>query len=193
MQNAAKSIQTGDIIFQWIDDNQHFSSAVSQSYSSRENILQKKYANINHVGFYIGDNMIIESKPKTGVIKTVLDDFISSAKLNIIATVADASFIKHAIKLANKCISKTYNHTFIAEDEGFYCSELITHIFTNKNDSSYFDFIPMNFIHGVNDNVKQYWIDYYSKFNIPVPQGEMGSHPKQLLQQSQRFKKITII
>ena len=83
-----------------------------------------------------------------------------------------------------------YNHSFREDDEGFYCSELITYAFKYPSGEDYFQRYPMNFNDLATGQILPYWIEYYRKLKASIPQGELGSHPQQLLRQKELFKTI---
>ncbi len=178
------TMQIGDIIFQAQNEESEFNTAVTHSGADTDEIIKQ----INHVGLYIGNNIVIEATQQHGVIQQPLNDFLARAKYNLVATIYDDSVIKNAITRVKTCLGLPYNHSFRAEDEGFYCSELITYAFKYPSGEDYFQRYPMNFKDSATGQIIPYWIKYYQK--QPIPQGELGSHPQQLLRQKALFKTI---
>ena len=158
------TMQIGDIIFQSQNEVSEFNSAIIHSGArpNTDDIINQ----ISHVGLYIGNNIVIE------------------------ATIYDDTVIKNALTRAQTCLGLPYNHSFRENDEGFYCSELITYAFKYPSGEDYFQRYPMNFNDLTTGQILSYWIEYYRKLKVPIPQGELGSHPQQLLRQKELFKTI---
>lgn len=182
------NIKCGDILFQYLREENTFNGAVSYSGSApNDNELMNK---INHVGLYIGQNIVIEAIPKKGVIKNTLNRFLTAGRYNIIGTINNQLVIKNALMRIKACIGLPYNDSFDANAKGFYCSELITYAFRHQTGEDYFQLYPMNFKDLTTDQFIPYWIDYYRNLKQTIPQGELGSHPQQLLRQKELFKTI---
>ncbi|MWP48964.1 YiiX/YebB-like N1pC/P60 family cysteine hydrolase [Gilliamella sp. Lep-s21] len=185
------NIQCGDIIFQSLKKNNAFNGAVSLSGAALN--TDEITNNINHVGLYVGNNTVIEATQNYGVIEQSLTDFVCVAKYNIIARIHDVGIIKNALKRAKTCLGSPYNHSFHPNANGFYCSELITYAFKTEQGNDYFELYPMNFKNLITKQILPYWIDYYLSIKQIIPQGELGSHPQQLLRQRHLFKTISIL
>lgn len=186
MQKDHNTINIGDIIFQSLKDEVPFSHAVrSSGMQSHQDISE-----INHVGIAIGDNVVIDASRQHGVSKKSLSQFLSMAKFNLVATITDSNLIQPAIKRLNRYLSSPYNDSFYPDADGFYCSELVTHAFKTQLDEDYFQQYPMNFLDAKTQKLLPYWVSYYKQLKKTIPQGFLGSHPQQLLSQTERFKSI---
>ncbi|OCG41256.1 YiiX/YebB-like N1pC/P60 family cysteine hydrolase [Gilliamella sp. Bif1-4] len=182
------NIQCGDIIFQSLKKNNAFNGAVSLSGAVPH--IDEITKSINHVGLYVGNNIVIEATQKYGVIEQSLTDFVCAAKHNIIGRIHDLVVIQNALRRVKKCLGSPYNHSFHPYADGFYCSELITYAFKTEQGNNYFALYPMNFKDLATNEILSYWIDYYRDLNQIIPQHELGSHPQQLLRQRHLFKTI---
>jgi hypothetical protein len=184
-------LQYGDIIFQSIKEDNAFNNAVSCS--GAEPNMDEITRSINHVGLYIGNNIVIEATQKCGVIERPLPDFVSAAKHNIIGRIHDLAMIKKAIVRAKNCLGSPYNHSFHPNAAGFYCSELISYSFKTAQGCDYFELYPMNFSDLTTNQILPYWVQYYRDLKQIIPQQELGSHPQQLLRQRHLFKDIRLL
>ena len=184
-------MQIGDIIFQSQNEESEFNKAITHSGSllSSDEIINQ----ISHVGLYIGNNIVIEATQKHGVIQQPLNNFLATAQYNLVATIYDDSVIKNALMRVKTCLGLPYNHSFREDDEGFYCSELITYAFKYPSGENYFQLYPMNFSDLATGQILPYWSKYYQALNQKIPEGELGSHPQQLLRQKTLFKTIRIL
>lgn len=180
--------KNGDLIFQI--DSSSFSNAVIESTSG----------NFSHVGIIerIADTLyIIDATPKKGVSKQLLVDFITQTpkdslgipmirvkRLNKLQENVSAdslqSIANNAVEHALSLLGKPYDFAFTKGDEKIYCSELIYESF-RCNGAPIFSLIPMNFKDSSGE-ISDFWIDYYQKLNLSVPQGEEGSNPNQIFQ-----------
>ncbi|PXY92823.1 YiiX/YebB-like N1pC/P60 family cysteine hydrolase [Gilliamella apis] len=185
------TMQSGDIIFQSQHEESEFNKAITHSGSqlSSDEIINQ----ISHVGLYIGNNIVIEATQKHGVIQQPLNNFLASAQYNLVATIFNDSVIKNALMRVQTCLGLPYNHSFREDDKGFYCSELITYAFKYPSGEDYFQRYPMNFSDLATGQILPYWIKYYQALNQTIPEGELGSHPQQLLRQKTLFKTIQIL
>ena len=181
-------MQIGDIIFQSQNEESEFNKAITHSgfLPSSNDIINQ----ISHVGLYIGNDLVIEATQKHGVIKQPLNSFLDSAQYNVVATIGDNLVIKNALIRVQDCLGLPYNHSFRSDAKGFYCSQLITYAFKYESGKDYFKLYPMNFKNLTTDQILPYWINYYLELKQPIPQGELGSHPQQLLRQKELFKTI---
>ncbi|OCG21129.1 hypothetical protein A9G11_09340 [Gilliamella sp. wkB108] len=187
----SNNLQCGDIIFQTVKQNNSFNGAVSRSGAAPNK--DELTNSINHVGLYIGNNIIIEANQKKGVIKQPISDFLLDGKYHIVATIYNSKMIKNAVERVQNCLGLPYNHSFHPEAEGFYCSQLITYAFKTEDNSDYFQLYPMNFKDVTNQKIIPYWHNYYRSLKQSIPQGELGSHPQQLLRQTHLFKMIRLL
>ena len=187
-EKTSITMQIGDIIFQSQNEVSEFNSAIihSGAQPNTDDIINQ----ISHVGLYIGNNIVIEATQKYGVIQQQLNDFLASAQYNLLATIYDDTVIKNALTRVHTCLGLPYNHSFRENDEGFYCSELITYAFKYPSGEDYFQRYPMNFNDLATGQILPYWIEYYRKLKASIPQGELGSHPQQLFRQKELFKTI---
>ncbi|MCO6523982.1 MAG: hypothetical protein J6562_03030 [Candidatus Schmidhempelia sp.] len=180
------NLHAGDIIFQTLKENTPFNDAVSCSGVVLN--IQEIITNINHVGLYMGRNIIIEATQKEGVTQQSLSNFLSNGTDHVVGTVHDNFTIKNALTRAKTCLGLPYNYSFYPDQDGFYCSELITYAFKTKQGRDYFNLYPMNFVDCTTQQILPYWITYYHSLNRRIPQGVLGSHPQQLLRQKYLFK-----
>lgn len=184
-------MQVGDIIFQSQNEQSEFNKAITHSGSlmNSNDIMNQ----INHVGLYIGNDLVIEATPKHGVIKQPIKSFLATAQYNWVATINNNVVIKNALIRVQDCLGLPYNHSFRSDAKGFYCSQLITYAFKYESGKDYFNLYPMNFKNLTTGQILPYWINYYRELKQMIPQGELGSHPQQLLRQKKLFKTILTI
>lgn len=87
------------------------------------------------------------------------------------------SAIPNAISVAKSLLGKEYNWEYILNDDTLYCSDFIERAFRKD---SIFNLIPMNFKNLTTGKIDEFWVDFYAKKNLDVPQDEPGTNPNQL-------------
>ncbi|MBF0596595.1 hypothetical protein IM532_03840 [Faecalibacter sp. WQ 117] len=85
--------------------------------------------------------------------------------------------IPDAIINAKLMVGKPYNWTYILNNESFYCSDFIERAFRGN---SIFQHIPMNFTNINTGQFDSFWIEFYQKLNLEIPQNQPGTNPNQL-------------
>lgn len=173
--------QSGDLIFQ-VTEESDFAKAIHNSTGKRRNI------SFSHVGiiYLLNDSIfVIDAIPGDGVRKIRLEDFLNeSAKskdgkpLVCIYRCKDLEFAKVAVQNAVKYIGYNYDSAFLQNNNTFYCSELIYECFV-KDGKYLFETVPMNF-KDKTGNFDPFWIEYYRKLDIPIPQDYPGTNPNQI-------------
>jgi hypothetical protein len=174
--------QTGDLIFQ-AGKSSELNEAIAEA------TLGESSIRYTHVGIVSVENdtvFIIEAKPPE-VCKTLLDTFLlCSAQLNgkPIVTVGRlkqeySETIPQAIARAKKLLGKPYDYIYSPDNDAYYCSELVTFSFLNKEDAPIFESVNMNF-RDADGNMPTYWIEHFEKYNAEIPENRPGSNPGDL-------------
>lgn len=176
-------IKAGTILFSVSNDDSEFSQAVSSSAISIDEIA------IDHVALLIEKNKVIEATPENGVAIVEFKEFLNKSKVVFAVNIKNKTVEKNALKISKHFLGKGYNHTFEPDNTTIYCSQLITESFLYSDGSRYFLLNPMNFLNEYGDFIP-YWVSYYKQYNKKIPQGVMGSHPKQLFIRKNLFRKI---
>eukprot|EP00792_Barthelona_sp_PAP020_P004817 TRINITY_DN2362_c0_g1_i1.p1 TRINITY_DN2362_c0_g1~~TRINITY_DN2362_c0_g1_i1.p1 ORF type:complete len:315 (-),score=71.93 TRINITY_DN2362_c0_g1_i1:721-1665(-) len=193
---------TGDIIFQTTSGSD-FSNAINGS-TQTDNSLD-----FVHVGIICRDKKtnkicVFHASPSSGVVYEDLETFMGKyeekTKIPIkgyIYRVADKfrHRIPCAIDMCEKVLGQPYNKTFIWDDFGLYCSELVLDAFDNPfrkipyfdveslepvdilSDRHVFYRHPLSFREKNSKKIAQYWIDYYKNLNMTVPVECIGCNP----------------
>src|SRR5690606_7093203 len=85
--------------------------------------------------------------------------------------------IESAIIKANSMLGKPYNWSYVLNEESYYCSDFIERIF---REDSVFEHIPMNFKNSETQQIDDFWVQFYQKLEMEVPQDQLGTNPNQL-------------
>src|SRR5690554_3090593 len=174
-----KKLQNGDLIFVEAKQ-QNLSGAINR-------VTQKsEIENFDHVGIIeITSNgiFVLHASTKLGSNKQLFQDFYTENLKNDQNMVVyrlkknDQNSIESAIMKANSMLGKPYNWSYVLNEESYYCSDFIERIF---REDSVFEHIPMNFINPETQQIDDFWIQFYQKIELEVPQGQPGTNPNQL-------------
>jgi len=171
-------LQTGDLLFQ-VGKGSDFENAIVSSTEG------EKKLSYSHVGVVFVDKeiFVLEAEPKNGVAKTPLQEFLDNgAVITVVGRLKEEYkyTIPEAIERILPELGKLYNFTFLFLGEGFYCSELIQKNFILDNGECLFPPAPLSFGDSNTEEIHNYWIEYYKKYNMEVPKGELGSNPNEM-------------
>ncbi|MBI1182738.1 hypothetical protein GC194_00595 [bacterium] len=89
----------------------------------------------------------------------------------------DAAMLNEAAEVAKDQLGKPYNFAYLWQDSAVYCSQLVYYCF---QDAGVFGLDPMTFKDTETGELLPFWIDYYQKLKIPVPEGKPGCNPNGL-------------
>jgi hypothetical protein len=80
--------------------------------------------------------------------------------------------------IAKAYIGKGYDDAFDMKNDKYYCSELLYECFKKANKGK--DFFPLNkmtFNEPGTNKPMPFWVDYFKKLGVPVPEGKKGINP----------------
>ena len=188
-------LRNGDLLFLQENSNDDFTKAINDATKSI-----KDY-NFSHVGIAYKENnkwYVLEAIQK-GVSQSPIKDFISPREvidsldnINLYSSTIIVGRLKSkyttcipsAIKRIKTLIGKPYDIYFNANNDLYYCSELIqqNYIFEGK---PIFPYIDMTFKNQQNGKIDLFWIKHFADLHVPIPEGKPGSNPGEL---SKSFK-----
>lgn len=169
-------LKTGDILFRGKKPTD-LSDAI-------DDVTQTgKGHHFSHVGMVEvinSDVFVFHAEGEKGVCKEPLDSFATDEagrRLYVEAYRLKPGYqnnIDSAILRVKSVIGEPYNYTYIIEDKGYYCSELIYWAFESD---SVFQLNPMTFKDLETDEFHPGWIEHYDKLEIEIPEGLPGCNP----------------
>ena len=170
----------GTIIFSNRSDSL-LGKAVSESATAQNPIR------FNHVGIAANYRMVIHSTSESGVVIESLEDFLKGTDCWTLKSIHDARVAARGLARAYSQIGRPYNRTYYQKQAGLYCSELVTECYLRVNGERYFDLEPMNF-RDKDGEVLSYWLDYYKRIRVAIPENIPGSHPNGLYLQNEKYR-----
>ena len=153
-------LESGDLIF--VSENTEMGQAI-----------QASTGNYSHVAIFL-DGKVYHATVEGGVLAQSLEDFFEAEKgydLYFYAEIDD----KEVKKRAKNLLGAPYNASFYPNGDGFYCSQFIAELLP------IFETIPMKFGDD-NQEIRDFWRDYYRELGLAVPLNQPGTNPSQLAQ-----------
>lgn len=151
--------------------------------------------NFDHVGLIETTDegvFVLHASTKQGSNKELLNDFYKKNVENNQQMIVyrlkkqHRSTIEPAIVQAHKMLGKPYNWTYILNEQSYYCSDFVERAFRK---GAVFEHIPMNFENPVTGETDEFWVDFYEKLEVEVPQDKPGTNPNQLAR-SDKLKRL---
>jgi len=184
---SINELKNGDFVF--------VQSKVENLSGAINRVTQKSETeNFDHVGLIEiqkGGIFILHSAPKLGSTRQNFEDFFNEKTKNeqkmIIYRLKKEyqKAIEPAIIQAKTLLNKPYNWSYILNENSYYCSDFIERAFRKD---SIFEHIEMNFKNPTTDKIDDFWIDFYKKLNLDVPQNMPGTNPNQLAGSEKLFR-----
>jgi hypothetical protein len=151
------------------------------------NVTQKqKEASFDHIGIVEKENndwYVLHAAPKGGSQKQDLASFLkdqSDDGQKVVIYRLKPEFqkaIPEALKKAESMVGKPYNFNYILDENSYYCSDYIERAF---RENKIFKLEPMTFIDPKTGKTNEFWIGFYKKKNLEVPEGKPGCNPNGL-------------
>ncbi len=174
-----KKLRNGDLIFV-VAKQENLSGAINR-------VTQKsKTENFDHVGIIeITSNgiFVLHASTKMGSNKQSLQDFYTENlknHQNMVVYRLQKDYqnsIESAVVKANSMLGKPYNWSYVLNEQSYYCSDFIERAF---REDTIFEHIAMNFKNPETHQVDDYWVQFYQKLEMEVPQNQPGTNPNQL-------------
>ncbi|WP_430816135.1 YiiX/YebB-like N1pC/P60 family cysteine hydrolase [Carboxylicivirga sp. RSCT41] len=170
-----RRFQTGDILFRG-----RLNGSLSRAIDAvTQTGMEHHYTHMGIVELINDTVWVYHAAPVKGVCKELLADFCLA---NEDSVVVGHFRIKNGSKLmfdtaldrARQELGQPYNYSYILDDEGFYCSEYIYHLFEQD---SVFKLNPMTFVDPSSGEFHSGWIRHYKDLGIEIPEGEPGCNP----------------
>ena len=136
---------------------------------------------IDHVGIYHTENgqgMVLEAN-YDGVVDTPFDLFTHRNPQLLVGRVKGHIDIPQSILNAHSYLGRPYDFVFLPDNNAIYCSELVQKSYVDSSGQLLFSPIGMSF-HNSEGQLLPYWIDFYSRRGLDVPEGQPGSNPGEM-------------
>ena len=153
-------LENGDLIF--VKDDSDIGQAI-----------QASTGNYSHVAIFL-DGQVYHATVEGGVLAQDPEDFFEAGKVYDLYHYEqiDCTEVK---KRAESLLGAPYNASFYPDGDGYYCSQFVSEILP------IFETIPMKFGED-NQEISDFWRDYYRELGLAVPLNQPGTNPSQLAQ-----------
>ena len=151
-------LENGDLIF--VKDDSNIGQAIQES-----------TGHYSHVAIFL-DGQVYHATVEGGVLAQSPEEFFEAGKVydRYHYEQIDCTEVK---KRAESILGAPYNASFYPDGDGFYCSQFVAEILP------IFGTIPMKFGDGEQE-ISDFWKDYYRELGLPVPLNQAGTNPSQL-------------
>ncbi|MCG8581637.1 MAG: hypothetical protein MI866_17055 [Bacteroidales bacterium] len=173
--SSQRQFQTGDILFRG-----RLNGSLSQAIDAvTQTGMEHHYTHMGILELINDTVWVYHAAPVKGVCKELLADFCLQNEDSIVVghfRIKDGSkeMFNNALEIARQHVGQAYNYSYVMEDEGFYCSEYIYHLFEQD---SVFKLNPMTFIDPKSGQFHSGWVKHYNDLGIEIPEGQPGCNP----------------
>jgi hypothetical protein len=182
---SSPSLRSGDLIFV-SSENSDFEKSIAAVTK-----FDDKALNFTHVGIVnVTDTgiFVIEATPQKGVVCTSFSEFKTENKNGVLyfasLNTQYQQYTKDAIHRACSHLGKGYDFAFDFDNDRYYCSELVYDAYAHAGgDPDFFETPPMTFKNKETGAFLPYWIEYFEKLQLPIPEGKRGISPTGIAQQ----------
>lgn len=184
-----KKIHNGDLLFVEAK-KENLSGAISRVTENDNSISFDHIAIVERKNNKIN---VLEASIKNGSNKLPYREFLKEhkeTKILLYRLKPEYQYsIPNALVKANSMLGKPYNTSYILNDNSYYCSDFIERSF---NDAKIFELKPMTFINPKTGKTDEFWLTFYKKLGLEVPEGKLGCNPNGL-SQSNKIEKIAVL
>ena len=170
-----------------LDGDQLFCLTAVQADTLASAISEVTDGNVYHVAIVgrspQGQVTVIEATTGRGVCERPLSEFLADSHhdpygrpLVKVGRLKDRSQAEQHVDAARNYIGRPYDFQYLEGDSALYCSELIHYAYTASDGQPIFRQQPMSF-HDADGNVTDFWKEWYSRWNMKVPEGAPGTNP----------------
>ena len=153
-------LESGDLIF-------------VRDYTEMGQAIQASTGNYSHMAIFL-DGKVYHATVEGGVLAQSSEDFFEAEKGYDLYRYTEIDD-KEVKKRAETLLGAPYNASFYPNGDGFYCSQFIAELLP------IFETIPMKFGED-NQEISDFWRDYYRELGLAVPLNQPGTNPSQLAQ-----------
>ena len=171
-------LKSGDLLFVSSADS-GFEQAIADVTNDE---LQQNFSHVAMVNVTDSGVFVVEAVPNHGVIYRCIVRFEqeNNDKTIFVGRLKPQyqQWIPTAIAYAHSRLGRAYNYAFDFDNDDYYCSELIYVAFAKASEKKdFFETPPMTFKAPNSEDFLPFWIEYFAKLNIPIPEGKPGLNP----------------
>ena len=176
-------VHEGDLVFCCTDS----ANAITAVTSGVERLPIDHVAVVHRIGGDDGPLYVIEAV-KPVVRLTSWNDFLSGNGRMLLARVNGDVDVARSVRRCLMMVGKPYDDLYLPGDSAVYCSELVQMNYVAIGGELVFETVPMSF-HDASGRITDYWLDFYARRGMAVPEGAPGTNPGEL----SRRERVTIL
>jgi hypothetical protein len=185
--SCTQNLNTGDLLFV-VSEKSDFEKSIAEV--TKNNNYELNFTHVVMVNVTDSGVFVVEAVPEKGVIYSILVDFESTKMIIGKLKPKYQKYASAALSRACSHLGKGYDYAFDFENDLYYCSKLVYDAFVYASgDPHFFETPNMTFKKEGSDDFLPYWIEYFEKQDISVPEGKPGINPNGL----SRSEKLRII
>jgi len=180
--SCAQNLRTGDLVFVASENSELEKSIVevTQLNNNELNFTHAGIINVTDTGIFV-----VEAVPQKGVCYSSFQEFKNENKNGTLYIASFKSeyqkYAKDALNRACSHLGKGYDYAFDLENDLYYCSELVYDAYAYAaGDPHFFETPNMTFKKENSNDFLPYWVEYFEKQNIPIPENKPGINPNGL-------------
>jgi len=195
-------IQTGDLLFVGLPLDFHLTDSTSMDNAITSATGREGEVNYIHVAILERDELdslwVIDATINHGVDRHPFRVYLADFTLNDgsypvmdVMRLKDNSNVMTYVENAKTFVGRGYDMYFSSNNTEQYCSELVRNSYITSTGGYIFSEYPMNF-KSSDGTFPPYWIELFGLLDEPIPQGELGTNPNAMSQESCLMKVGTI-
>ena len=163
--SACHSLKRGDLLFHVVEQENRITAVTP--------------GQIDHVGIYMGNGMVLEAIPKEGVVTTPLHTVLQREDGYYLRGQVKGISPKRSTSNARRYMGLPYDSLYLQDNEAIYCSELVQLSYVDRQERQVFSTVPMTFRDSTGA-IPSYWQQLYQRNGMSVPEGAPGTNPGEL-------------
>ncbi|MBL1407704.1 YiiX/YebB-like N1pC/P60 family cysteine hydrolase [Sphingobacterium faecale] len=171
------TIQQGDLLFVGAQP-ENLSGAINRV---TQRNAGDSFSHIGLIEIIQGIPYILHATGSKGSVKESLDNMIGdNDRQQYVVYRIDSMYmeaIPKALEKAHQMLGKPYNWSYVLNDSSYYCSDFVERAFRHI---ALFRLEPMTFKNPQTGTFDDFWLSFYDKLGIAVPEGELGCNPNGL-------------
>ncbi|ERJ58735.1 YiiX/YebB-like N1pC/P60 family cysteine hydrolase [Sphingobacterium paucimobilis] len=183
------TIQQGDLLFVGAQP-ENLSGAINRV---TQRNAGDSFSHIGLIEIIQGIPYILHATGSKGSVKESLDNMIGdNDRQQYVVYRIDSMYmeaIPKALEKAHQMLGKPYNWSYVLTDSSYYCSDFVERAFRHI---ALFRLEPMTFKNPQTGTFDDFWLSFYDKLGIAVPEGELGCNPNGLAASTKIYRVGTL-
>lgn len=158
--------------------------------SDMDKAIKESTGQFTHVAIVVRDSnnlYVYDATPRFGVRQWTYQEFMNNMDEGdtVIPMRIEEEFDEDHLRcfLAD-AVGTPYDSAFSHNNDRFYCSELVYRSFLDSYCSEYLFAVQRMNWRDKEGNIPDYWVEWFNRVGVPVPEGEWGTNPNDMFHSS---------